>query len=178
MLKSDITQDPGYFTLYVGKAPDVDVISALSSCGLPIIEAARDKWEALGDQVYAPGKWTIKQTLQHIIDTERIFAYRALRISRGDQTPMPGFEQDDYMANCNVGDRDLNEIIKELINVRQSTLFLYKSLSAKAMLAAGTASGMEMSPLMLGFLCVGHLIHHQEIIEERYYPLIEENSAS
>lgn len=172
MFKSSITQPSGYFTRYIDKSPDTDVITALSSSGIPVIESARDKWTQLEDKIYAPGKWTIKEVLQHIIDTERIFTYRALRIARGDQTPMPGFDQDLYVEECHAASRDIGELIKELTTVRQSTLFLYRSLTNKTLLRTATASDLEMSPLMLGFLCVGHLLHHQEIIEERYYPLL------
>lgn len=174
MYKSNITQGSGYYSIYVERAPDTDVITAINSSGIPIIEAARDMWSDLGDAVYAPDKWTIKEILQHAIDTERIFSYRALCISRGDGTPLPGFDQDIYIENCNVHDRDIDDIIKELISVRQASLYLYKSISPEAMIRTGTASGLEMSPLLLGFLISGHLMHHQKIIEERYYPLKNE----
>lgn len=172
MMKSKITQEAGYFTRYVDKAPDLPVVEALSATGVPLIEKNRDTWKRIGDNVYAPGKWTIKEQLQHIIDTERVFAYRAMRIARGDTTPLPGFDQDDYNQMIDANGRKFNDLLKELRATRKSSIWFFRSMDKTALLREGTASAMTMSPLLLGFLMCGHIVHHEQLIEERYLPLI------
>ena len=174
MLKSEINLAPSYFDTYINQVPDITASAALRAHGVPIIEQHRDRWTAIGDLVYAPGKWTINEILQHIIDTERVFAYRALRIGRGDNTPMPGFDQEVYNNHIDANSRKVSDLIKELTIVRQSTIWLYDSMDEEALLRHGTASEMTMSPLALSFMITGHLIHHVTILEERYYSLMEE----
>jgi len=120
------------------------------------------------DYRYAEGKWTIKDIIQHIIDTERIFGYRALRISRNDQTPLPGFEENDYVKNTNANSRSVQELLSEFSAVRHSTLYLFKSFSKEQLTRMGTASNHPISVRAIGFLNIGHLIHHQKVFEERY----------
>jgi len=120
------------------------------------------------DHSYAPGKWTVKETLLHIIDTERIFAYRALRFARGDSTELPGFEQDDYVPMSKGHQRSFSAIIKEYKSVRQATISLYKSFDEEMLVRIGTASGNPFSVRALGYLIAGHEIHHRQILKERY----------
>jgi uncharacterized damage-inducible protein DinB len=120
------------------------------------------------DYRYAEGKWTIKDIIQHCIDTERIFAYRALRISRNDQTPLPGFEENDYVDNTNAISRSLQELLTEFSAVRHSNLLLFKSFSNEQLTRLGIASNHTISVRALGFLIIGHLKHHQRVFEERY----------
>jgi uncharacterized damage-inducible protein DinB len=120
------------------------------------------------DYRYAEGKWTIKDIIQHLIDAERIFSYRALRIARGDKTPLPGFEENDYAANANAVSRSIQELLTEMAVVRQSTLSLFKSLSTPSLERSGTMSGKEISVRALGFLIIGHQKHHQKVFKERY----------
>ena len=117
---------------------------------------------------YAEGKWTIKEIIQHIIDTERIFSYRALRISRNDITALPGFEQDDYAANTEANKRHLQSLLTELSIVRQSTLALFKSFSEEQIKRIGIASNNEISVRAIGFIIIGHQKHHQKVYKERY----------
>lgn len=117
---------------------------------------------------YAEGKWDIKDIIQHVIDTERIFAYRAMRIARGDKTPLPGFEENDYAISANAGTRHLQELLTELSLVRQSSIFLFKSLTQDDLLKTGTASGYTVSVRALGFILIGHQNHHVKIFKERY----------
>jgi uncharacterized damage-inducible protein DinB len=117
---------------------------------------------------YADGKWTIKEILQHIIDTERIFSYRALRIARQDQTPLPGFEQDDYVLTANTNERSIESLINEYIAVRQATIELFDSFNNKMLLTIGTASENPISVRAIGFIITGHENHHTTIIKERY----------
>lgn len=120
------------------------------------------------DYRYAEGKWTIKEIIQHIIDTERIFAYRALRISRNDITPLPGFDENDYASNTNANERHLQSLLTELSIVRQSTLALFKSFSEEQLKRIGIASNNEISVRAIGFIIIGHQKHHQKVYKERY----------
>jgi len=126
-----------------------------------------EKWS----YVYAPGKWTIKEVLVHIIDDERIYAYRALRIGRGDTTPLPGFEQDNYVPYSRANERSVNSILKEYTTVRKATLSLFRSFSEEDFLRRGTADGSAMSARALLYHLAGHELHHLHIIKERYLGL-------
>ncbi|WP_432221550.1 DinB family protein [Flavobacterium sp. TMP13] len=117
---------------------------------------------------YAEAKWTIKEIIQHVIDTERIFAYRALRISRNDKTPLSGFDENEYVVNTDANQRNIQSLLTELSAVRHSNLFLYKSFSVEQLKRIGTASNNEISVRALGFVTIGHQKHHQRIFEERY----------
>ncbi len=117
---------------------------------------------------YAEGKWTIKELIQHIIDTERIFCYRALCFARNDKTLLPGFDQDVFVDNGNANQLDYNDLLDEMMTLRKSTIQLYKSFSKQALLRIGLGSGNEMSVRALGYLFSGHQIHHLNIVKERY----------
>lgn len=117
---------------------------------------------------YAEGKWTIKEVIQHIIDTERVFNYRALCFARNDQTSLPGFDQDVFVANCNANSRDYNDLLGEMVILRKSTILLFKSFSDDAFLRIGVGSGNKMSVRALGYLFSGHQIHHLNVLKERY----------
>ncbi|WP_291103838.1 MULTISPECIES: DinB family protein [unclassified Flavobacterium] len=117
---------------------------------------------------YAEDKWTIKDILLHLIDAERIFAYRALRIGRGDKTPLAGFEENDYVPNALANSRTLESLLTEFRYVRKSTLCLFKNFSAEQLANLGTASDNVISVRAIGFLISGHQNHHLRIIRERY----------
>lgn len=117
---------------------------------------------------YSEGKWTIKDIIQHIIDAERVFGYRALRISRNDQTPLPGFEENDYVENTNANGRSIQALLTEFSAVRHSNLLLFKSFSEEQLTRIGTASNHPVSVRALGFLMIGHQKHHQKVFQERY----------
>ncbi|MEL1244263.1 DinB family protein [Flavobacterium sp. DGU11] len=120
------------------------------------------------DYRYAEGKWTIKDILQHIIDSERIFAYRALRFSRNDTTPLPGFDENSYAANTDAAKRSINDLLTEMSAVRHANIMMFKSFTAEDLIRKGTASGYTVSVRALGFLLVGHQNHHIKIFKERY----------
>ncbi len=120
------------------------------------------------NHAYEEGKWTIAEVLIHIIDTERVFQYRALRFSRADMTPLPGFEQDDYVPNSNAHRRSKESIIEEYKTVRRSTISLFTNLDRQTLQVRGIASSSEMSAAALGFIISGHQKHHRNIIRERY----------
>jgi len=117
---------------------------------------------------YAEGKWTLKELLEHLIDAERIFNTRALRIARKDKTDLPGFEENSYVANANSNVRDFNELIEEFSTVRKSTLFMFANFSEKVLLQVGTIDGNEITVRAIGYVNSGHLMHHIYIIKERY----------
>ena len=117
---------------------------------------------------YAPEKWTVKQVLQHIIDTERIFSYRALRFSRNDDTPLSGFDEDSYATNAPVEHRSLSSLKKEFIALRKANDLLLSSFTEEQLQMTGIASGYKVSVNALCFIIFGHIIHHKEILEERY----------
>ncbi|MEM9259000.1 MAG: DinB family protein [Bacteroidota bacterium] len=157
-----------YYARYIAKIPDITLRSALDESMAALLEYLTHVPEDRVDYAYAPGKWTIRQCLQHIIDSERIFAYRALRISRGDETPLPGFEQDDYAAAAKVAHRSFMGMVEEFRLVRQTTIHLFKSLSEEDLLRMGTMSGGSVSVRGLGFIICGHVFHHAELYREKY----------
>lgn len=120
------------------------------------------------DYRYAEGKWTIKDILQHLIDAERIFSYRALRFARNDNTALPGFDEEMYADAAKGNQRNIQELLTEMATVRQATLSLFKTFSDDVLLQRGTASENEMSVRALGFVIIGHQNHHQSIFKERY----------
>jgi uncharacterized damage-inducible protein DinB len=158
-----------YQRSYIDQVPGDDVISILST--------SRDANSIFFNNIpkeklsyrYAEGKWSIPQILVHIIDTERIFAYRILCISRGDKTPFPGYEENEYAAASNADEREFSDIIEEYINVRTATLSLLKSLDEKMLLQKGTANNMPATPLLFTYMLAGHELHHIKVITEKYF---------
>jgi len=120
------------------------------------------------DYRYAEGKWTIKDIIQHVIDSERIFAYRALRFARADETPLPGFDENMYGNTANGDDRTINDLLTEMSAVRHANIMMFKSFKEQEFLRKGTASGYTVSVRALGFLIIGHQNHHMKIFRERY----------
>ena len=120
------------------------------------------------DYRYAEGKWTIKDILLHLIDAERIFAYRALRFARNDKTALASFDENTYVDEANANKRSIQDLLSEMLVVRQATLSLFKSFSEEQLLRKGIASNNPMSVRALGFIIIGHQNHHQRIFLERY----------
>ena len=120
------------------------------------------------DYRYAEGKWTIKDIVQHLIDAERIFAYRALRFARNDKTDLPGFEENDYVDNANANDRTILQLLTETSAVRHATMVLFKTFTEEQLLRMGTANKNPISVRALGFVIIGHQNHHQRVFLERY----------
>lgn len=117
---------------------------------------------------YENGKWTVKEVVQHIIDTERVFCYRALRFARNDKTALPGFDQDLFVANVDANKRNWTDLLAEMSIVRQGTILLFESFSEESLLRIGEGSGKNMSVRAIGFLCSGHQVHHLNVLKERY----------
>lgn len=158
----------GRFGTYIKEAGDGKLIEELEISLHQFIRFVQDIPMDKFDYRYAEGKWTIKDIIQHIMDAERIFVYRALRFSRNDQTPLPGFEEDDYANNTNSNKRSIQDLLTEFSALRHSTLLFYKSLSEEQLQQIGTASGNRISVRALGFVLIGHQKHHQKVFEERY----------
>jgi len=117
---------------------------------------------------YAPGKWSVKEVLGHVNDTERIMSYRVLRIARGDQTPIEGFEQDDYIAGGKFGRRTMDDLLQEFMTIRNATIQLIRHLDAEAAARRGTANNKQISARAIVYVIAGHELHHRRILEEKY----------
>jgi len=173
MKRTDIQQMPKFFDRYILQVEDIELLEGLKkNASLFEDEAIKDKLLALGDQVYAPDKWTAKDILQHIIDTERIMAYRALRISRNDATPLPGFDENFFAANTTAANRTVDDLLEEFQIVRQSSILLFKNMTASMLQYEGIGSNQPIAPLALGFVLIGHPTHHLKVLKERYFPLV------
>lgn len=172
MTKSEIPVLPKFFDRYINLADNTLLLDALTQGASfeDLIPAAT--LEQLGDLRYAPGKWTVKDILQHIIDTERIMSYRALRLSRNDQTPLPGFDQEEFGSCANASRRTISELYDEYATVRKASIALFSSFDEEMLLRTGTCSDQRISVLALGFVLVGHVTHHVNMINERYLPLL------
>ena len=153
---------------YIKALDNVHLIEELEICLHDFIRFVQNIPMDKFDYRYAEGKWTIKDILQHLIDAERVFAYRALRFARNDKTELPGFEEDDYVLEANANKRSIQDLLTELLIVRQSTLALFKTFSNEQLLYIGIASNNPMSVRALGFVIIGHQNHHQKVFEERY----------
>jgi hypothetical protein len=160
---------PPYASQYIDRLPDDGRL--LEHLGQNL-RAARELILTLPDESllvpYAPGKWTIKEVLVHIVDDERIYAYRTLRFARGDQTELPGFEQDDYVVSSGANDRPVQDIMTEYGAVRAATIALFRGLPEEALLRAGVANGHRATVRALGYHIAGHELHHLAIVRERY----------
>lgn len=157
-----------YYNRYVSLI-DGDVLDLLEQQAGTFTAYIRNIPENKADYAYAEGKWTVRQALGHIIDTERIMAYRALRIARQDTTPLPGYEQDDYVTVSDIGDRSLSSYAEEFEVVRKSNMFLFRSFKEEALNCKGIASEQPVSVRALLYIIAGHLEHHIRIFEERYW---------
>ncbi|RXK86694.1 DinB family protein [Filimonas effusa] len=146
-----------------------DNIPAIIEKYTPLIAAFYNSLpEDKANHAYSDGKWTVKEVIQHIIDAERIFAYRLLRIARNDKTPLPGFDENAFARNARVTGRSLQSLKDELQAVRTSTGFLLRSLNEEELQHKGTASGYPITANTFAFIIYGHLLHHQRILTERY----------
>ena len=157
-----------YYRNYISLVEENDLFSALENAVDRSLTFWSDLTEEQGNYRYAEGKWSIKELLQHIIDTERIFSYRALAFARGEQTPLPGYDENQYADNCMSHSRSLQEMIDEFVLVRKSTIALFKSFDESVLDNLGNASGSNLSVRAAGFIIVGHEIHHMNVVKERY----------
>jgi len=168
MTKPDIEAVPIFYKSYVENVKDMDVLEALRQSSKVMLAMIRPLPEEMGEYRYAEGKWSIKELLNHMMDAERIFAYRALRFSRADKTPLSGFEENDYAPRANAHGRSLRQLTDEMERLRATTIDLFASLTPEMLNFEGTANKNKLSVLSLGYIIAGHETHHRKIISERY----------
>jgi len=166
--RPDPSEYGAYYGRYINLVPEGPIVTVLRDQIAETLKLLRALPEARGHHRYAPGKWSIKEIVGHVTDGERVFSYRALRIGRGDETPLPGFEQDDYVKNGGFDSRPLGDLLDELETVRRATVQLLAPLDEAAMLRRGTASGFPVSVRALAYITAGHELHHRNILKERY----------
>jgi len=158
----------GPFLNYINKAEDKEVLKAITANTKAFKKLLKRIPSKKRNYAYAEGKWTIKQSLQHIIDAERVFSYRALRAARLDATPMPGFDENNWAAAANQSDRKWKVLVDEFASVRAATEYLFGSLGDKELVFEGMASNLPINALALGYVIAGHAQHHIDIFKERY----------
>lgn len=168
MPRPDLTRVPAYYHNYISKVQKDEL-------GAIFIDHQRQFLDFLGtlpaekwDHAYAAGKWTIKELVQHVIDAERIFAYRALSFARKDTTPLPGFDENTYVANSKAANRTKVDLIAEVQAVQKASATLFASFDEEQLEATGIANGKPVYVLGIAFILVGHTLHHMDIIKERY----------
>lgn len=178
MTRTGLPYLPEYFDRYINRCDDVSIAEAIRSSIEELDAAPLHVWRGLGDRAYAPGKWTIRDILQHLIDTERVFSYRALAFARGDAQLLPMLDEDAYAAEAAANRRPMQELVDELKLLHQSALQLFQSFSPRMLLRSGMGFQGAYSVGSIGFILPGHQRWHFRIIEERYLPLLEDGAAS
>jgi uncharacterized damage-inducible protein DinB len=167
-VKPTPTEYAPYYERYVSLVPQGDILETLGRQIEATLALLSSIPEEKGDYRYAPEKWSIKELLGHIIDTERIFAYRALRFGRNDSTELAGYEQDDYGKNNKLDGVSLSELAKEFESVRRSTIYLLQHFDEAAWSRNGVASNNPVSVRALAHIIAGHETHHLNVLRERY----------
>jgi hypothetical protein len=157
-----------FYAGYVARVPDGDIVETLASQITDTAKLLRSLPESMGDHRYGPDKWSIREVIGHMADGERIFAYRALRFARGDETPLPGFDENIYVANADFGTRTIDDLMSEFEHLRQATVHMLRGLDEAAMSRRGSANDREISVRALAFIMAGHERHHLEIPRTRY----------
>jgi len=157
-----------FYAGYVSLVEETDISAALLNQTNDLQQLFAEISEEKGDYRYAAGKWSVRELLGHVVDGERVFSYRALRISRGDETPLAGFEENFYVANSNFSNIKLADTLEEFSLLRQSNVLFFKNLTDEMWGKSGTASGATISVRALAYVMVGHLRHHVNILRERY----------
>lgn len=170
MPRPTISEYAPFYQPYIEKVHYEDVHEALGHYSRSTLAFWQSIAEDKGDFAYAPGKWTIKQVLKHISDTERIFAYRALCIARGDKTPLPGFDENLYANAAGVDHCTLKELVHEFQSVRGATLSLFNSFGNNELVQVGAANDAPVTPNAIGYMIIGHAMHHEGVVMERYKP--------
>ncbi len=159
---------PQYYQQYTGLLPDLELTELLQSQKEAMLSLFSPSEDVDIHFSYAEGKWTIAEVLQHMVDTERIFQYRALCISRKDQTSLPGFDQDRYVDASMANERSLSGLMDEYKAVRNSTISLFKSFSPEMMRFVGLSNGQDLSTAAAGFIIAGHEKHHLKLFRSNY----------
>jgi hypothetical protein len=172
LAKPEAGEYAAYYEKYVSIVSGDDIAGVLEAQLVQTMQLFAGRSERDGNFRYAADKWTVKEVLGHVNDAERIFTYRALRIGRGDQTPLTGFEQDDYVRSARSNERPLANLVEEFADIRSASLALFRSFGKDEWMRRGTASKNEVSVRALAFITAGHELHHRRILEERYFSAI------
>ena len=167
-MRPDLNRVPEFYHNYINQVKEDDLATAFANQTPALMNFLESIPKEKYDYAYAAGKWTIKEVLQHLIDGERIFGYRVLRISRGDETPIEGFEQDGYIENSNANNRCFADLLDEFDLQRRANLHLLKNISDKGSRRLGTASEKRISVRALAYIMAGHVEHHIGILNDRY----------
>ncbi|MBI2283558.1 MAG: DinB family protein [Bacteroidetes bacterium] len=168
MSRPQSAEFPSYFARYVSQVATDSVAEAIQRYAAELNDFYTSLPEDKANYRYAEGKWTIKELLQHVIDAERIFAYRILCISRKDKTPLASFDEDSYAQHAQADKRSFASLKEEFVAVRRSSDLLLTSLSQEQLAEQGTASNLPVTANAIGFILFGHLLHHKAVLEERY----------
>lgn len=164
----DLSRAGEWYHGYIKMVPQDDIKAAFSSKDNNLIAFLDSIPESKHDYRYAEGKWTIKEVLLHIIDAERVFAYRALRFARKDQTPLPAFDENLFAENSKASARQWSDLVDEFKHLRRSSEIFFNSLDEDQLEAGGISSGHPIYVRALGYIIIGHALHHQKILVERY----------
>lgn len=159
---------PSFYRGYIELVKEGKLVPLLVSSRDHFIALCEDLSEQQGNYKYAPDKWSIKDIILHLIDSERIFVYRALRFARNDQTELSGYEHNDYVSEAKADTRTINDLLVEFSNVRASTIDMFSSFDEDIQARKGTSNGVEMTVETIGYIISGHTMHHMNIIKERY----------
>lgn len=157
-----------YFSTYIDRVVEGDLIADLKRQAQELPKLCGGLSEAAGEYRYGPDKWSIKEVLGHLVDTERVFAFRALWFARGGPTDLPGFDQDEFVRLAEFDRRTVDSLVAEFVDLRQSTVDLLSSFREAEWARSGISSGLPLSVRAIGYILVGHVMHHQEILQERY----------
>ena len=157
-----------YYGTYIARVPDGDIVDTLAREADGVLPLVRALPEALGGKRYAEGKWSIREVLGHLADTERVFAYRAMRFARNDETELPGFDENAFVANGTFDSRTLASLCDEFAAVRAATIHLFRSFTPEEWIRQGTANRARMSVRALAWIAAGHELHHVGVLKSRY----------
>lgn len=166
--RPETTEYPTYYERYISLIPKSDILKTLDQQLGTTLSLLRSIPESQADSRYAPDKWSIKELVGHLIDTERILAYRALRFARNDRTPLPGFEQDDYIRHATFGSCQLSDLASEFEHVRRANLLMFRHMDRTAWQRRGVANDGEVSVRALAYIIAGHERHHMEVLGTKY----------
>lgn len=167
---------PPFYQRYANRMVGRDLLTEMAFQRECLLEMLRKIPASKGTFSYAEGKWTINELVQHITDAERVFAYRAMCFARGEKHALPGFEEDDYVAESRANEVGLNELLEEFTAVREASMCLFRNFNEATLARTGVANGNTFTVAAHGVIIVGHAIHHTEVLAERYIKVLNEPS--
>ena len=168
MPRPDLQRVPPFFHGYINSTSEEDMMLALKNSTSNFLAFLQTVPMEKHDFRYAEDKWSVKELLQHVVDTERVFAYRALRFSRKDDTPLPGFNENLFAKNSKADKRNWNEMVEEFYMLRKANEMMFASFDSEQLENTGLSNNNPIYVMAMGFVCAGHVNHHMQIIKERY----------